>query len=76
MEKRRKNTIDDRTKLWDLRCKVGLAGGVLLGFLIVLYAFLTASSWVDIGRYSALEAFLAGTIYVAFRHYFPPTKER
>jgi hypothetical protein len=74
MARRRKHTIDDYKTLWDIRCKVVLAGGVLLGFIVVLFAFLNASSWIDIGRYSALEAFLAGTIYVAFKHYFPPVK--
>lgn len=44
---------------------------VILAFWKVLHKFLDATNTFDALKYGAIEAFLAGTVYVAFKFWFP-----
>jgi hypothetical protein len=58
----------------NLIMKFLLTGSVIVAFFMVLVKLLDAETLFDAAKYTAIEAFLAGTVYVAFKHFFPPKK--
>ncbi len=52
-------------------------GLVVLGvfiYIIIMYFSLEDPKWAQTVPLASLEAILAGTLFVAYRHYFPSTK--
>ena len=73
MARQRKRSMDDYKKLCDIRCKATLAIAVFVAFIIVLVRMLFFPSTIlELANCGLVETFLGRTIYVAFKHYFPP----
>jgi hypothetical protein len=76
MARRRRYTIEEYKKLYDIRCKAMLTIAVAIAFLLVLFRMLFfPSTLVDLGKCSIAGTFLARTIYVAFNHYYSGVKK-
>ena len=57
----------------DMILKAIFSIAVIVVFVGIIYCYFTYSlkEWSQTVPLASLEAFLAGTMYVAFRHYFP-----
>lgn len=71
------NLDERKVKLWGevigIIWKSIFSIAILIAFFIVLSYFIKAQTTFDAAKYGAIEAFLCGTVYLAFKHYFPAT---
>ena len=47
------------------------SAAVLIAFFVVLYYLINASSTFEVLKYGSIQVFLAGTVYLVFKFYFP-----
>ncbi|GAB3637261.1 hypothetical protein GCM10027422_28510 [Hymenobacter arcticus] len=68
LDKRKVQVYDDLNNvLW----KFVFSLIVAIAFIVVLVMLLRADTVFDSVKLGAIELFLTGTVYVAFKHYFP-----
>jgi hypothetical protein len=69
--------IDEkRAKVYEvignLIMKLMFAISALIAFFIVLHAYIYSNTEFDAIKYGAIEILLGGSVFVAFKHFFPP----
>lgn len=59
----------------DIIMKFIFSIAAIIAFFIVLFKYLDTHTVFDAAKYGAIEFLLGGSVFIAFRHFFPPKNE-
>jgi hypothetical protein len=69
---------DKKAKVYELMANVIqkflFSIAAIVAFFLVLSKYLNCSTTFDAFKYGAIEVLLGGTVFMAFKHYFPSKK--
>jgi len=70
-----KNRIEFYEAIFNMVWKGVFSLSVLIAFFLVLYQLIKSETYLETAKYTSIELFLTGTVYLAFKHYFPIKKK-